>query len=276
MVDGPVIGVALKVVPLRVSVDPLTGLTEVQARSHGCSRADEAALERALRLATEWGAGVLVASAGDEQCMPVLRNALAVGAAKAVHVPLAPDAPSAEVARAFAAVLRGCTLVLCGDHSLDRGSGSVPAFLAHELGVAQALGLTELAAVSTGKLDALRRLDGGRRERLSVGTPAVVSVETGSVRLRRAALSALLAAGGVRTAAKAAQHAAGLEPLRLPYRPRAKALHRPPAQLGARQRILDLTGALVERTPPKVVRTDDPAQAADELLEFLTRHGYLP
>ena len=35
-------------------------------------------------------------------------------------------------------------LVLCGDRSADRGTGALPAFLAHELGAAQALGLVRL------------------------------------------------------------------------------------------------------------------------------------
>jgi electron transfer flavoprotein beta subunit len=34
--------------------------------------------------------------------------------------------------------------VLCGDRSADRGTGALPAFLAHELGAAQALGLVSL------------------------------------------------------------------------------------------------------------------------------------
>ena len=49
--------------------------------------------------------------------------------------------PSAAVAPALAAVAAGRDWVVCGDVSADRGSGSVPAFLAAELDAAQALGL---------------------------------------------------------------------------------------------------------------------------------------
>ena len=77
---------------------------------------------------------------------------------------------------------------------MDRGTGSVPAFLAHELGNAQALGLVE---VDTGHAvdravdcACVRRLDGGRREVLDVAAPAVLSVEGSVRRLRRAPLAA--------------------------------------------------------------------------------------
>jgi electron transfer flavoprotein beta subunit len=58
------------------------------------------------------------------------------------------------------------------------------------------------------------------------------------------------------------------------YRPRARVL---PAPAGddARRRMLELTGALVDRTPPRVVTPSSPAQAAEELLGFLHEHGYL-
>jgi len=38
---------------------------------------------------------------------------------------------------------------------------------------------------------------------------------------------------------------------------------------------LELTGALIERTPPTVLGPLSPAQAADELLSHPRRHGYL-
>jgi electron transfer flavoprotein beta subunit len=41
------------------------------------------------------------------------------------------------------------------------------------------------------------------------------------------------------------------------------------------RRLLELTGALTERTPPTVLGPLSPAQAADELLGYLSRHGYL-
>jgi hypothetical protein len=236
-------------------------------------------------------------------------------------------------------------LVVCGDHSADRGTGSTPAFLAGLLGAAQALGLVQLSTVE-GELRALRRLDGGRRERLVVPLPAVCSVEPTGVRLRRAALPAVLAAATAPIPVVAADPvsaansvvaadpvsmadpvvatdpvrvadpvsvadpvvaadpvsvansgsvadpvvAAGREPtpavsadpvpariragVPVAYRPRPKALA-PPEGADPRQRLLALAGAPAERTPSRVVTPAGPAEAADELLNYLRQHGYL-
>ena len=97
----------------------------------------------------------------------VLREALAAGATGAVRVDLAADAPSEAVAAALAAAPgRRAASCWCGDLSADRGSGSVPAYLAARLGAAQALGLVAVELGPPGSIAALRRLDGGRRERL--------------------------------------------------------------------------------------------------------------
>jgi electron transfer flavoprotein beta subunit len=45
---------------------------------------------------------------------------------------------------------------------------------------------------------------------------------------------------------------------------------------GTHERLLALTGALAAPDPPRVVGPVDAAIAADELLEYLRRHGYGP
>jgi len=272
------VAVALKWVDLRPQVDPLAGRVTHDARSSGFSPADAAALEWALRLGESWRAPVAAVTAGPPEAEAVLREAASHGVRRLVRVAVDAGAPSDLVARGLAPALAGAAVVCCGDHSLDRGSGSVPAFLAHELHAAQALGLTGLTAQGPGSLLAERRLDGGRREQLRVTAPAVVSVEPAGVRLRRAPLSGLVAArqaevevcptGGPR-------HATGVRVLRVSaYRPRARVLA-PPAGGDPRQRLLALTRALVERTPPRVVKAGAD-RAADELLDFLKARGYLP
>jgi electron transfer flavoprotein beta subunit len=44
---------------------------------------------------------------------------------------------------------------------------------------------------------------------------------------------------------------------------------------GTIDRLRELTGALAERTPPTIIGPLDPGQAAEELLAYLRRHGYL-
>jgi len=167
-------------------------------------------------------------------------------------------------------------LVLCGDQAADRATGSFPAFLAASLSAEQALGCVRLEPVDDRTLRVHRRLDGGRREVLMVRPPAVVSVEAADVRLRRAGLPATLARANTAITA-ASTPAAAARRIRIlgahPYRPRPRELPGPTGT--ALRRTLELTGALVQRTPPTVVGSLPPDQAASELLAYLRRCGYL-
>lgn len=176
-------------------------------------------------------------------------------------------------------------LVLCGDRSADRGTGALPAFLAHELHASQALGLVALDPGSPGTLVVERRLDAGWRERICVRLPAVCSVEGAGVRLRRASLAGALAVDRVPirvdpspAAAGAARHDTGPKAVHvggtLPFTPRTRVVP-PPESDDPRLRLSSLTGALVAHDPPTVVYPPDAAEAADVLLAFLARHGYI-
>lgn len=269
------IAVCCKWVERRPDVDVLTGDVATDPRTSGASDADLAALEHALRLAEAWDDEVVVASAGPAGAEPMLRDALAVGAGRAVRVDLASEASSEAVAAALAPVLAGATVVLCGDWSLDRGSGAVPALLAAHLGAAQALGLVGFQLHGSSAVLAARRLDGGRRERLRVTAPMVLSVE-GGLALRRAGLDGVLAARTAAIDVRPGPDDAPPEPASsvAPFRPRARELPAPSADLSARERVLALTGALVERTPPERLVLV-PAAAADRLLAQLRTWGYL-
>lgn len=272
------VAVALKRADLRPEVNPLAGTVRHDERGPGLSRADAAALEWALRLGEAWGLPVTAITAGPPEAAGVLRDAAAFGVGRLVRVPAATDAPSETVAQALAPPLGGAVVVCCGDYSTDRGSGSVPAFLAGQLEAAQALGLTGLAPEGAGVLVGQRRLDGGRRERLRVSAPAVISVEPGAARLRRAPLSGVVAASQAAIETADADAVTGrrvrVRVLRTaPYRPRPRTLP-PPSGGSPRDRLLALTGALSERTPPRVVRAT-PEEAADELIRYLRNQGYL-
>ena len=165
-------------------------------------------------------------------------------------------------------------MVWCGDHSLDRGSGSVPAYLAAELGLAQALGLVEVQVTPGAGLTGLRRLDRGRRERVALTGGGVVSVEGATAHLRRASLAA------ARWARTANVDRIGPEPVGLPavetalrpFRPRARVLPAPPGA-DALDRIAALTDAGATKAHSEVV-TLAPTDAAARLLEAMTSWGY--
>jgi electron transfer flavoprotein beta subunit len=298
---APFVAVVLKYVDRRPDIDPLTGHVHTDRRSSGMSDADMAALEWALRLADAWGWPLTALTAGPPEAEAVLREALAVGANDAVRASLDEDAPSEAVASALASwpLAPDAGLWLCGAWSLDRASGSVPAFLAAHLGIGQALGLVGLSPVTDeaapkpgahpgahpgaqpGVLHVERRLDGGRRERLRVSRPTVISLEGSTATLRRAPLPGLLSARNAditvvpRPAGSDGAHPSSAHEVQIgPLRPRASALAAPSSELGPRERILSLTRSLAPRTPPKTLVLDPPAAAAailDQLEEWSRR-----
>ena len=262
-------------------VDPLTGAISASPHDRGPDRADFAALEHAMSLAEKWDAQVIAAPVGPAEADEMLKDALAAGATGALRVePAELVGGGQNRPAALAAALRQRygvpDLVLCGDRSADRGTGSFPAFLAAALNAAQALGVVRLEPEGDGELRVHRRLDGGRREVLRVRRPAVVSVEAAGVRLRRAGLPETLASRRAVIPVIDAPAAAGHRVPVLgahPYRPRPREIPVPSGT--ALHRTLQLTGALAERTPPTVLGPLSPEQAADELLGYLRRRGYL-
>ncbi len=187
----------------------------------------------------------------------------------------------------------------------------MPAFLAAALGAAQALGATAVEAGSPAGgspvatvggdhrrqatadsanreggadlgagLVVTRRLDGGRRERVrveaTVEQPAVVSVEGGAARLRRASFPGVVAAGTepieVVAAARPTRRSDVTVVRTGPHRPRAR-LRPAPADDDPHARILALTGAMTDRTPPVLVHLD-PTAAAQRILDQLRQWGY--
>lgn len=271
------IGVCLKWVDPRPEIDR-HGSVFTDDRFSGVSSADEAALEWALRCRDAWGDTVTVITVGPVGADAALRHALAAGATDAIRVEAPPDAPSHWLAHELARHLRSMALIWCGDYSLDRGSGSVPAFLAAECGAAQALGLVHIELGQAGQLTALRRLDGGRRERISTSAATVLSVEGSTARLRRAPLRSLLAGGSplALTTTQSEQspapsHFSAQQQTR-PYRPRARML---PAPIGATalQRVQALTESGTHATSGETFVLD-PSAAAERIIQTLREWGY--
>jgi electron transfer flavoprotein beta subunit len=249
-------------------------------RFAGVSPADAAALEWALRIGEAAGEDVLVVSLGPPAADAALREAVASGADRAVRIDGASNVDSQHTAVALAAVLTDCRIVWCGDYSLDRGSGSVPAYLAAELRAVQALGLVDVSVRDDGGIDLVRRLDGGRREVLAIAAdapdPAVLSVEGSTARVRRASLRSTLAAQSARIEVVGGASTAEIVPPALrPFRPRARVLPAPAGDTALdRLRVLTDAGS-AGATRGETVELD-PADAADRILATLAEWGELP
>lgn len=245
------------------------------------SYADQAALECALLTGAHFGQPVRAVTAGPAEADKILRQAMAVGVDEACRIELDSTSTSAVVARNLSAVLGDCHLVWCGDYSSDRGSGSVPAFLAGELNMGQALGLinVEIPASVAEPLHVRRRFDGGRRELLTVQGPAVLSVEGSAARLRRAPLRATMAAANasITTITPSTRDRLDIEaiPNVRPFRPRPRPIAAP-VGLSALDRVRQVTEIAKgsERSRSEVVELE-PEEAAERILAALRAWNYL-
>lgn len=298
----PVVAVCVRPTDPRPHVDPLTAAIEHDPDASVLPAAEAAALELGFRLGEHWSARVVVLSLAGPEADATLGELAALGAdvlrveggARAgAGGPTAP-APGPGLgalaldqrgeARALAAAIAGLgpvRVVLCGDRSSDRGTGELPAFLAHELGLPQALGLVRLEAAGDG-LVGLRRLEGGWREQLRIPTPAVCSVEGAGVVLRRASLAAVVATAGravpVVTVPVPVHPSGAVRVVTgppVPFRPPARVVPAP-REPDPRDRVARLTGVLVSHEAAQVVGPVDATEAADALLTYLARHGVAP
>jgi electron transfer flavoprotein beta subunit len=238
----------------------------------GLSAADEAAIEMALRHGEATRRSVIAVTVGSAQADTGLRTAMACGVKTAIRVDAPDEMDSVSVAAALSPVVAHSAAVWCGDYSADRGTGSVPVFLAAHLRRQQALGL--IGVELTDPMRVTRRLDGGRREVLRITGPAVLSVEGSIARLRRAPLRPALAAQSAEVlpyATHVVPHGS-TTPMVRPYRPRARVL---PAPTGdTLDRLRTLTDSANAPQPGETIEAG-PVESAQRIMDVLAGWGYL-
>ena len=163
---------------------------------------DAYALEEALRLREKHGGEVVVVSAGPARVTQVLREALARGADRAIHVAgdhlATADAFTAADALATALANEKVDLVLTGLQSDDQGFAQVGVVLAEKLGVAHSTIIMEVqvtpASGGGGQLRVKRELEGGWFQWIAMPLPAVLTIQSGINQLRYATLKGIMAA----------------------------------------------------------------------------------
>ncbi len=157
---------------------------------------DEFAVEQALRVKEKLGAGEVVAvSVGGAGVQSALRNVLAMGADRAIHLKTDAASPDAlAVARALADAIRPLDpgLVWLGKQAVDDDAAQVGPMLATLLGrpCATVVAKFELEGQAA-KVE--RDIEGGR-ERLDVPLPAVLTTDKGLNEPRYASLKGIMAA----------------------------------------------------------------------------------
>ena len=201
------IAVCIKQVPTREWQprlnDEKTWIREQDA-SFEMNEPDAYALEEALRLKEKHGGEVVVCSAGPARSAQVIREALARGADRAIHVEsdALATADAFAVASAIAEAIReeAFDLVLTGLQSDDQGFGQVGVVLAETLGMPHATIIMEVQVTAStagsgqSGLRVKRELEGGWFQWMTLPLPALLTIQSGINQLRYATLKGIMAA----------------------------------------------------------------------------------
>jgi len=194
------IAVCLKHVVTRdgaVRVDETGSWIRDRDASFELNEPDAYALEEALRLKEKQGGEVIAVSAGPARVTQALREALARGADRAIHVEgdALAKADASVVGKSLAAALNDekVDLVLTGLQSDDQGFAQVGVILAEVLGLSHATIVMEVQIVD-GKLRVRRELEGGWFQWVTMPLPALLTIQSGINQLRYATLKGIMAA----------------------------------------------------------------------------------
>lgn len=152
---------------------------------------DAYALEEALQLKEKLGGEVVVLCAGPPRATQTIREALAKGADRAIHVEMqdggAADALATACLLAKAVQPEAPDIILTGLQSDDLGYGQTGVILAELLGYAHATIVMEVEP--QGNLIRVKReLEDGWFQNVSLPLPAVLTIQSGIKKLRYATL----------------------------------------------------------------------------------------
>ena len=156
---------------------------------------DEYAIEEALRIREADGAGEIVAVGfGGDDTPKVLRNALALGVDRAVHVKGTVSFDPLATARVLAAAIKGLTydLILCGKQAIDQDHHAVGVMVAELLDIPSVSVVTKLERDGS-KLKLEREVEGGV-EIIETSLPCLITANKGLNEPRYASLKGIMAA----------------------------------------------------------------------------------
>lgn len=152
---------------------------------------DTFALEEGLRLKEKHGGEVVAITAGPARAATTVREALAKGADRGIHIvdDRYVEADTHATASALAAAIsrEPHDLVLTGLQSDDAGFGQTGVVLAEMLGLPHATIIMEIDA-SGGRLQCKRELEGGWFQSVTLSQPALLTIQSGINKVRYATL----------------------------------------------------------------------------------------
>lgn len=162
------------------------------------NESDNYALEEALQIQERVGSGeVVVVSLGPPRVQKIIREALAKGAARGIHIEEETEAESdpLTIARLFAGALEGegFDLILSGLQSDDLGQGQTGIILGELLGMATA-SLVMATELADGAIRVKRELEAGWFQWVSLPLPVSLSIQSGINQPRYPSLRGIMGA----------------------------------------------------------------------------------
>lgn len=186
--------VAIKQVPERdaqISIAPDGKWIDESDLSYTINEPDAYALEEALQLKEKNGGEVVVLCAGPERVASTLREALAKGADRAIHIEADDlgerDTLGVAQLLADAAKAESPDLILTGLQSDDLGLGQTGVVLADLLGIPHATIIMQVEVIGSG-LKVKRELEDGWFQHVEMPLPALLTIQSGGNKLRYATL----------------------------------------------------------------------------------------
>jgi electron transfer flavoprotein beta subunit len=186
--------VAIKQVPERdaqIAIAPDQKWIDEDDLSYTINEPDAYALEEALQLKEKNGGEVIVLCLGPERVTSTLREALAKGADRAIHVDFdgLPALDTLTVAKMLAEAIRpeAPDLILTGLQSDDLGLGQTGVVLAELLGMPHATIIMQVEKTANG-LRVKRELEDGWFQHVEMPLPALLTIQSGGNKLRYATL----------------------------------------------------------------------------------------
>ncbi len=168
--------------------------------SQQTNESDGYALEEALRTKESKGEGeVIVCTLGKQSAKTVIKDALARGADRAIHVVVEDESSLSpyQIANAIGAAIKeeNADLVMTGLQSDDASYGQTGVILAELLGIPHATIVIELDRESiNGSIRLKRELESGWYQWFDYKLPALLTVQSGISQIRYASLKGIMAA----------------------------------------------------------------------------------
>jgi len=140
---------------------------------------DRYAVEEAIRIKEAKGGEVVVVGVGSK-CDDTLRKCLAMGADRAIKVPIDTGFDAYQTAEVIKEAIKGekFDMIFAGFMSQDLNNSQVGVILAAMLDLPVASAVTNLK-VEDGKVIARRELEGGYQEEVELPIPCVLTIQSG-------------------------------------------------------------------------------------------------